>query len=876
MYLFSPEKITKSAHAAYDGQDIAFFSDRLNDRQKEAVKKALVSDSVFLLQGPPGTGKTEVIAEITAQFARMGKRILISSETHKAIDNVFDRLPKKSCIRPLRLIPSHSNKSKDNNYAPENLVDNFYTNISYSLEKEIRRFERYAEDKDTFEQKLSRLKLEVEKLEKNRSAIQDMKRRIKSIEQQLKSYNELITKENNNLRDMQEQKEELALAASKIENLNIRDGDDDAKMEQFKNELKNCLKQFPRIVQNVDKVGAIYRADIAALRREIDTRGANPELVRLEQQHAAIREKMASLRDEYTDEILPGKEREYSDLQREFIKLGKQLQAGKQTTPDDFSDSLLSKLIVKEKITPEVLRDIPGQIKELQRRIADIKEKHSIVVVKEQNDLDEKIAKQNDRISELEKNVRQKRAQIEEEKENCGDEDFQKREMSLKINITQFFKEYGITADFTGVADALSQMKIEWEKITREYARQDAANAANKENLPMYRKIVKYLRSGVPLEDDRNHYTRDLFDNVNVFGMTSTSSNAFSSKHIEDFERYGIPGLDIKQQSIDVVIIDEVSKSAFPDLLIPVLYGKTVILVGDHRQLPPVYDLKHLHGDDFTGLDPAVIDKEKNKEFMEMYENSFFKQLIYRVPEHLRVRLNKQYRCHEDIMRVFNHFYLNKNRKGDLELGMANQNIQKQHGISVISPCGLPFIEPDKHIYLVDCSDSYENFAEGNTSATNKTEAEVIARLAESIDFTCGNLTVKPRLDSEKKLDERPSMGVICTYGAQVRIIRNMLKNRIKNVNQLREERFTVSTVDDFQGDERDIIFVSMVRNPPPNKRAATRADFIKQFERINVAFSRARKLLIIAASREFFSDITFDLPDMDGQRNLDNKNYPV
>lgn len=873
MYLFSPEKITKSAHTARNGQDIDFFSDRLNDRQKEAVRKALVSDSVFLLQGPPGTGKTEVIAEITAQFALMGKRILISSETHKAIDNVFDRLPKISCIRPLRLIPSHSNRSKDNNYAPENLVDNFYTNIGYGLEKEIERFEHYAEYKDNFKQKLDMLKVEAETLERSCAAIQDMERRIKGIEQELKANNESISRENNNLQDMREQKEELEQAVSNIENLSIRGGDNDAKMEQFKNELGNCLKKFPCIVQSVYAVGAIYHADIAALREEINTMSANPEIVKLEQLHAKTKEKLKSLKDEYTDEILPGKEREHNDLQRKFIELGKRLRAEKQNTHDDFSDSQLSKLIIREKITPELLREIPKQIMELQRGIAVIKEKYYLDVVKKQNDLDERIAKQNDRIRELEKIVRQKRAKIEEDRENCGYEDFQKREASFKMKITNFFKEFNITADFTSTADALSLMKNEWKKLDKEYARQDAAN---KEKLPMYRKIVKYLRSGVPLEDDRNQYTRDIFNNVNVFGMTSTSNNKFSSKSIETFERYGIADLDIKQQSIDVVIIDEVSKSAIPDLLIPVLYGKTVILVGDHRQLPPVYDLKHLRDDDFFGLDPVIIDKKKNEKFMEMYEDSFFKQLIYRVPEHLRVRLNKQYRCHEDIMRVFNHFYLNKNRKGDLELGMVNQNTQKQHGISVTSLSGLSLIQPDKHIYLVDCSDSYENFAAGSTSATNKDEADVIAKLAREIDFVCGNLAVKPRLDREKKLDERLSMGVICTYGAQVRIIRNMLRNQLKNVNQLPEERFTVSTVDDFQGDERDIIFVSMVRNPPSNKRATTRAEFVKQFERINVAFSRARRLLIIAASRKFFSDIRIDLPDMDGHEKLNNQNYSV
>ena len=80
--------------------------------------------------------------------------------------------------------------------------------------------------------------------------------------------------------------------------------------------------------------------------------------------------------------------------------------------------------------------------------------------------------------------------------------------------------------------------------------------------------------------------------------------------------------------------------------------------------------------------------------------------------------------------------------------------------------------------------------------------------------------------------------------------------------------------MDDFQGDERDIIIVSMVRNP---SGARYDAEFIKKFERINVALSRARKLLIILGSRKFLTETgVIDLPDLSGNRALDKKNFPV
>ena len=65
-----------------------------------------------------------------------------------------------------------------------------------------------------------------------------------------------------------------------------------------------------------------------------------------------------------------------------------------------------------------------------------------------------------------------------------------------------------------------------------------------------------------------------------------------------------------------------------------------------------------------------------------------------------------------------------------------------------------------------------------------------------------------------------------------------------------------------------------MVRNPSGNRYDA---EFIKKFERINVALSRARKLLIIVGSKKFLSEAgVIDLPDLEGNKSLDKVNYPV
>ena len=126
----------------------------------------------------------------------------------------------------------------------------------------------------------------------------------------------------------------------------------------------------------------------------------------------------------------------------------------------------------------------------------------------------------------------------------------------------------------------------------------------------------------------------------------------------------------------------------------------------------------------------------------------------------------------------------------------------------------------------------------------------------------------------DKKKDERKSAGVICTYRDQARHIKSLIKGKsFTNFSAKREDRLIINTVDDFQGDERDIIIVSMVRNP---RGGRSNSDFIKQFERINVALSRARCMLVVVGSMDYLNSIAIDLPDINGNKDLDRHSFPV
>ena len=105
---------------------------------------------------------------------------------------------------------------------------------------------------------------------------------------------------------------------------------------------------------------------------------------------------------------------------------------------------------------------------------------------------------------------------------------------------------------------------------------------------------------------------------------------------------------------------------------------------------------------------------------------------------------------------------------------------------------------------------------------------------------------------------EACSIGVISLYGDQV----SELKKEVSKMKfeSLNFNKSKVSTVDEFQGKEEDIIIVNFVRNNPKFEAG----EFVKKFERINVALSRARKMLIIVASKPFFTSLKVEMEDMD------------
>ena len=850
-YLFNPESLS-SVQAEYS--DWTWYLESLNEKQKEAVRKAVSSNGIFLLQGPPGTGKTQVIAETVAQMVKKGKKVLISSETHKAIDNVFERLPKIAEIVPIRLIPSNNNKKNDNEYDPKFLVDNFYGNISTNMKKAVDRYRNFRRNKEEFSETYDKLKLLKSKIEKSQKVLDDANKEITGLELKAKELNSQISTLSDSRDDIRIELDVLRRTKRHIENDNLRP-DEDVSTQliiRLRDDLASLFDKntfvdidLGLLVKNINQI------KMDEVERELAV--VNPESNKtiLEVKRREIKSKMDACKDEY-DDVIPEKQDEYDALRKELISIKKQIDATTDSAPTDlklgtiFSYAYLVANVDSIKRTIELLKEHI-----MERKVQYIEEVNGSL-----NTVETKFNNVEEKIAVLKKQIKGINDSIIEIQERDDVQDIQENKGKLETEINKFFKDFEIAEPYKDIDEALTIIKRRWDELENDFVRKEQEN---KEKIPMYEKISNYLSMEDVIEADRKEYTKDLFDNANVFGITCTSNDRFSGRNVDALSEYNIDDVDIKSVGIDVVIIDEVSKSSFIDLLIPILYGKTVILVGDHRQLPPMYEFSKLRDDDFEGLDENIINKDINKKFTALYEECFFKTLFERIPESYKTMLVQQYRCHEHIMNVFNHFY-----QGELKLGFAGQNNTKKHNVKLISN-GRSIIEPDKHIYFVDCKKN-ETHEQDSTSMYNTGEAKVVAELIRKL-----NDYFKRNPDREKL-----SIGVICTYGDQARRIKEILKSEKVKTDAFKTdvEKMIVSTVDDFQGDERDIIILSTVRNP--ENPAKSNPGFILAYQRINVALSRARRMLVMVGNRRYLeSKGVIDLPDVNGRGN-DRRNFRV
>lgn len=182
--------------------------------------------------------------------------------------------------------------------------------------------------------------------------------------------------------------------------------------------------------------------------------------------------------------------------------------------------------------------------------------------------------------------------------------------------------------------------------------------------------------------------------------------------------------------------------------------------------------------------------------------------------------LKMQYRMNDDIMRFSSNYFYN----GQVE--SAPQ--VKYRGI-------LDLDIPMEWVNLADYSENSENsfketFIGESFGRINKEEAELTLNTLQQYF---------ERIGKQRLLDERIDVGIISPYRAQVQYLRRLLMKR-EFFKPFRRQ-ISINTVDGFQGQERDIILISMVRSNEEGQ-----IGFLRDLRRMNVAITRARMKVII------------------------------
>jgi len=351
---------------------------------------------------------------------------------------------------------------------------------------------------------------------------------------------------------------------------------------------------------------------------------------------------------------------------------------------------------------------------------------------------------------------------------------------------------------------------------------------------------IERLRSGNTAdnaEEMRKLYKR----HANVIGATCNRTGRRDFYQSTEFD-----------PTFDLVVVDEVSKATPPELLMPLLLGRRSVLVGDHRQLPPVFRSE--------SFEEAVANEELKAEMLEnfgkMVSASLFEELFISGPDALKDTLREQYRMHPHIMHCVNHFYPDKHGKGILLAGGGEKELheRKKHGLSVKGASERPMLTSEHRVLWLDSTrdERGQPVAEGakrGTSRWNPFEIDLIEDFLRHVD---DSLASNPPAKNTK-LD----VGVISFYLAQT----NELRERVGSRGRAgwRHLDVQVNTVDQFQGRECSIIIVSLVRS------GEVSGEFVKDYRRINVAFSRAKNLLVIVGSRSAFEGAAVPICPVEG-----------
>lgn len=879
----------------------------LNVDQKEAVVKILSAPDLCLVQGPPGTGKTTVIAEAIVQLARRGQRVLLASQAHTAVDNALDKLGSEGSLRVVRLARKESRVTEDGvAFTGQASLQRYYTVLAEQTEERLESWKRSDEDLSLLQAWYDRasfvlhdeheLNARFEPLEKDLSAARHQleqaqmayenacliqsdehakRRRLQIIDKFIQGEAEQLY---GDLRDVEPATDNLArvLASCKESGLAMKFSYDDwiAHPGSRGEMLSHLLAVWQRFVQ----VREAIAADVRLLRQASDSplQDATTRLriEALRKEIEALEEKMAS-DDTYVDEWRV-KRKELKELEQSNSGLERSRYEGVFVAATSWLASVENTTHLASEIE-SVLATLVNAKPNINQAIQVLKDSIHAQLMQPEPEAPSQAPVQE--------------AQAHEQFTRSKLDEWEEQRIQLSQKITDLLAEPAITQGdrIPAAPDAsIAQRMNTVEQVIKALEERQESSRLERQTIePLLKDWQRDLSRAKAAEEDWQHLGADFLASCNVVAITCNENELTLD--------------DAGQTSFDVAIIDEVSKATPLELLMPLMRARRAVLVGDHRQLPPLFHegdearsfMDELEDNETTNTEEcstnipettqSLLTRDNLRRFEKMVTASLFKSHFEMADDAIRARLSVQFRMHPQIMAMVNHFY-----EGQLECGLLRPDddpdpkLRRVHGLILESVNGgSPLLTPEDHALWVDTtynlkSEIHHEDMDGNQPRrTNTLEAELIAETLEQINK-----------QSEKQgysKSNKKKIGVVSFYANQCREIRAAIRRRRPQDSNGRYEFIDVevNTVIRYQGKQKPIILVSMVRHDGYDplrsgrqpRRRSSKAN-VARFEFINVAFSRAQELLIVFGARSMYASYEVNLPSMDSSGSVKRTVY--
>ena len=328
------------------------------------------------------------------------------------------------------------------------------------------------------------------------------------------------------------------------------------------------------------------------------------------------------------------------------------------------------------------------------------------------------------------------------------------------------------------------------------------------------RRLLKEEARALHQEADNleRYITEDLLEQVQVITCTLV----------------GAANRNIRHLTYETVFIDEAAQALEPGSWIPVSKANRVVLAGDHHQLPPTV--------------------KSEKAAREGLRETLFEKCIKRQPATARM-LTVQYRMHEQIMQFSSDQFYD---------GQLTAHPTVVH--AGLEAYDLRFA-PDLPVEFLDTAGFgfQEITIPESRSTANPEEADLLLRrLAQLLE----------PYDPADHEEDLLTIGVIAPYRAQINYLKDAIEENDELNGLMQHRMLSVGTVDSFQGQERDIIAITLTRS---NTHGET--GFLSDIRRMNVGMTRARRKLLLVgdsstlSSNPFFKELLAYVERIGGYR---------